>query len=945
MQAGVLNQGAIDVTNRVPDPRSTNPALYRSTGALSLGTIDGITSVRNLATTANVLEMVIDKRYYSDVEGFQVGDKIYWSADVRVTAPMNVQLTVSFYAGGNEDTVASITPQTPADGWVRHYAVSTITATPAGSYFDFRIRPQQTSIPVGQGFYFRKMQITRNKETTYFDGSTPANASYTHEWSGVPNNSPSYRRLITSDDVMTYRSRVLVNGVERSVLSWSVSRELSGDLPNSVAGGAGVVQATGSVSWADSADVADGRLNPWDTSTGWIPATGDRVQIFAGDGVTEWSQFVGEIDTTSGDIGGGITSKIIDRIDDMSVSMNHSAISAVMPPIDPSEPYRRIGLSAVYVQDLALRRSGFYTTPSREFGAVLDVPMQSSCWPHVGSVRTCRRGTVTDNAPVWFTTSFGQAVSDVLATYEPSTAKPASSPVQISMVVAAGNAGVTMVRCFYGSNHLDLTATATMAQARVNGVVVAQVATTWPATIEAYFDGSTVEVRNSNGGVATGSGGLTGSTLMSSIQVVGDANARAAGIQVSHPTAPAHKFASIGFTPTAQIDPGPYHGHVGALPRQSGLTAADTLGSISEALLRPMWIDETGVARMISSVSLRNTISQRSYTTLDDIRELSWESNLLGVRSEVTAKYLWPSQTLRRDFAVTVWTNSNSDVLLSGDSITSIAEPGSNEDWIMVDPNPDVLGATGFDSLNRGIGTLAGGVYTDGATEVYASRPENNVLAVSMSEIVAGKWAITHTASTLTAGWQVELRTVSEQFVGTTNLWPMWWGKETAIVRAKERIEWVDKERTPTIAGTVGPKYEHDFGPWATGNISTNETFVIDQITNFVAEQVSKPAPVITGLRVGFDPRIQLGDVITISSPNLLGVNLRCLIIGVNTDAGDEYTQSFTVRIIEVTSDFTTYAQFAEAWGPTADYASFAAAWGAVATYADFNNNPLGGTA
>lgn len=945
MQAGVLNQGAIDVTNRVPDPRSTNPALYRSTGALSLGTIDGITAVRNLATTANVLEMVIDKRYYSDIEGFQVGDKIYWSADVRVTAPMNVQLTVSFYAGGNEDTVASITPQTPADGWVRHYAVSTITANPAGSYFDFRIRPQQTSIPVGQGFYFRKMQITRNKETTYFDGSTPANASYTHEWSGTPDNSASYRRLITSDDVMTYSSRVLVNGIERPVLSWSVSRELSGDLPHSVAGGAGVVQATGSVSWADSADVADGRLNPWDTSTGWIPATGDRVQIFAGDGVTEWSQFVGEIDTTSGDIGGGITSKIIDRIDDMSVSMNHSAISAVMPPIDPSEPYRRIGLSAVYMQDLALRRSGFYTTPNREFGAVLDVPMQSSCWPHVGAVRTCRRGTVTDNAPVWFTTSFGQAVSDVLATYEPSTAKPASSPVQISMVVAAGNAGVTMVRCFYGSNHLDLTATATMAQARVNGVVVAQVATTWPATIEAYFDGSTVEVRNSNGGSATGSGGLSGSTVMSSIQVVGDANARAAGIQVSHPTAPAHKFASIGFTPTAQIDPGPYHGHVGALPRQSGLTAADTLGSISEALLRPMWIDETGVARMISSVSLRNIISQRSYTTLDDIRELSWESNLLGVRSEVTAKYLWPSQTLRRDFAVTVWTNSNSDVLLSGDSITSIAEPGSNEDWIMVDPNPDVLGATGFDSLNRGIGTLAGGVYTDGTTEVYASRPEDNVLSVSMSEIVAGKWAITHTASTLPSGWQVELRTVSEQFVGTTNLWPMWWGKETAIVRAKERIEWVDKERTPTIAGTVGPKYDHDFGPWATGNINTNETFVIDQITNFVAEQVSKPAPVITGLRVGFDPRIQLGDVITISSPNLLGVSLRCLIIGVNTDAGDEYTQSFTVRIIEVTSDFTTYAQFAEAWGPTADYASFATAWGAVATYADFNNNPLGGTA
>src|SRR5690606_18395632 len=92
--------------------------------------------------------------------------------------------------------------------------------------------------------------------------------------------------LVTSD-VQAFTSRVLVNGVQRDFVSWSVDRELSGDLPAQVVAVSGITQATGSVEWAAETDIEDGSRNPWNRSTGWMPAKGDRVEIFAGDNVTE----------------------------------------------------------------------------------------------------------------------------------------------------------------------------------------------------------------------------------------------------------------------------------------------------------------------------------------------------------------------------------------------------------------------------------------------------------------------------------------------------------------------------------------------------------------------------------------------------------------------------------------------------------------------------------
>ncbi|ALQ32204.1 hypothetical protein ATC04_17785 [Arthrobacter sp. YC-RL1] len=170
---------------------------------------------------------------------------------------------------------------------------------------------------------------------------------------------------------MAYTSRVLVNGVVRPHLSWSVDRDLVGDLPEQVVAAGGVAQASGSIVWASDEDVSDGGRNPWNPSTGWIPAEGDKVQIFAGDGTSEWSQFVGVIDSSTGDIGGGFQSKIVDRIDDFSRKVRLPALVDVMPPVEGQTAFRRFRLSRASTSRRRCAGPGSTSSPRQRSGVWL----------------------------------------------------------------------------------------------------------------------------------------------------------------------------------------------------------------------------------------------------------------------------------------------------------------------------------------------------------------------------------------------------------------------------------------------------------------------------------------------------------------------------------------------------------------------------------------------
>lgn len=741
---------------------------------------------------------------------------------------------------------------------------------------------------------------------------------------------------LRSSDIREYQSYILVNGVIREALSWSVSRGLSGDLPEQVTSGAGITQATGSVEWG-TVDPVTKEVHPWDPSSGWIPMAGDRVQIYVTDGVTDWPQFVGVIDDATGAIGEyGVASKIVDNIDKFSARMDLPALLDAMPPIDQGAP-RRMRLSPRFYLMAAMRRAGYFMSPQAEDGCVLSVPAIGSMWPLLGTLTRCQRNSDPTGSPIG-----NVYMADVNAKYTPMVGRPATTPMSMSFGVPADNAGEVRMTCNYGDKNITMIFQNGQIRVSVNWVYVITKPADSATIFQLLLKNGQVRLRSNKGldvsaAVSIGSG----TTVLSRVDIVTATNGFVNGIQVSHP-ASTKEFEAVNFTPTATVTTGQFHEALAAGRGTEDMTAKELLDEIGQALLMPFWIDEAGNAKVIASDVLRNRAPVRTLTTLDDIKSLSWRRDLLGIRTQVSANYDSATINRRADYSLEVWASNESIVMGSNESHDTLIETPSDEAWIMVDEGLTIPGFSPLDKANKGIGTLAGGLYTDGVNEEWAFLPAD-VLTVDITRPKHGVWKIHHQTKALAAGKQVELRTWSGTFTGNTELWPYWWDKELPRLRAKAFVKFVQKTLGPVTAGKVGPELVHDCKTWATGHLETNETTIVQRIIDFIATQVTNPEPVIEGMDVVYDPRLQLGDVVTVSSPSLLGVEFRCLITGVDLSAGDSYTQSLTVRIISVTQTGVTYKQFADAWGGTASYETFNTAWGAISTYTDFNNDPLEG--
>lgn len=234
---------------------------------------------------------------------------------------------------------------------------------------------------------------------------------------------------------------------------------------------------------------------------------------------------------------------------------------------------------------------------------------------------------------------------------------------------------------------------------------------------------------------------------------------------------------------------------------------------------------------------------------------------------------------------------------------------------------------------------------TDGATSEWTNTGGVTNLDIALDTIGPQAWKFTHTAKNLTGAQQIQLRTQREDFSGTSVLWREWYGQNLPILRAKAAFTVVDVDYPAVTTGGVGPALEHDCGLWATSHLAGSETTVVKRIRDFLAEQVQAPHPVITGMSILPDPRLQLGDVITVDS-DLLGVSLRCLIVGKHSSGSrDGHDLTLDVRVLDVTVTATTWQAFEDALPDGMDYTAFEALWGPSATYTDFNNDPLRGQA
>lgn len=724
----------------------------------------------------------------------------------------------------------------------------------------------------------------------------------------------------------TFLSRVLVDGVERPHSSWDVSGEVGGDLPEQVTVLSGAVAATGTIEWARTSPVSERPVAPFGRGTGWLPPMGARVVIQEGDGTTWWTVFTGTIDSTSGDLNGSPVSKVVDDLDRLEKPFSHAALQRIMPPRYRAESsYRGVGLTHLYYVDAALRRAGFHALPPGGSSQAVSVPAQSSMWPELGTMLTGVNGG-TDGGP-WAVTHDGPdgaSISNVWATYSPNRAEAYGTPTRLSMTVAPDHAGTALMRAVWGGRTVLLSvASSRTVIAYLDNVEVCRLVLGAAVRVSLHIDDRAWELRTDTGASSAGTAASgSGSSILESVEIRVTSDGRAAGFHVGY-TNPSNRWEYTDFVPSARYDMSDQSllGLMDAGPAIEGTTCGQLLDEISAATLSAMWIDELGVFQWVPSRSLTGRTPVRTFTTADDILAMPWRDDLRSVRSGVVVKHRLPVCTRSRWDNV-IWQQGGSDSLESGGTASEFVTPGTDTDWVgrmspwlkLGEPGSATLAASNW-------GSLVGGVVTDGDTDVIAA----SELGVDVSQITPATWRIRYTAGTLPSGSKIEMRFPRQ----STTIWPRLLGEPLPVFRGWAKTEWASVETTSDSEWNGpgwAPALIHDLGVWL--NHESDNT-VPQRLANGLAVVTRAPMPVITGMDLWPDPRIQRGDVIRIDSAAYLGARFNALVTGVDRSRGESSVMSVTIRLLSLT---TVGSQTYEEWSASHPGALTYQQWAALTT-------------
>lgn len=107
---------------------------------------------------------------------------------------------------------------------------------------------------------------------------------------------------------------------------------------------------------------------------------------------------------------------------------------------------------------------------------------------------------------------------------------------------------------------------------------------------------------------------------------------------------------------------------------------------------------------------------------------------------------------------------------------------------------------------------------------------------------------------------------------------------------------WADSVSTALTGATQdAPTLTHDVGWWV------QDAGARQRIADFLAASTATPRPVLRGVSVEPDARRELGDIVTLSDPEVTGMDYRCLIVGIDDSIGDRWEQSCTFRVLSTT--------------------------------------------
>lgn len=748
---------------------------------------------------------------------------------------------------------------------------------------------------------------------------------------------------------------VRVNGVERPHATVTWGQDLASALPEQVAAGGAFAHRTGTIVW-HRAPVNGNLPSPWSTQGGWVPTAGQAVTVDAVDGQGhEVRCFTGLIDTVGGDRSGGMTSRIVDRIDDFNRTVRLEALTEIGAPWKDDGSIRYTAPTNAWVADDILRQCGYYSTPPKPPGHILDAPLQGTVYTYAeapaysnAQLLDAQSYDGTSTNPQWkgggeFTSI---ALHNARLQWAPYTG-PGSGrdQLRVSLVVHPNHrapATVTVTKSNGATATVKVTGSKRVAVGtrpagghQVTREVFAIPQSTDITVVSVIFRAGAVDVATSAGQSATLAIG-TPVGAVATIDLIADSGAAISGLQVSDPAASGGHVATT-WTPSAVVRYGWHAWLQKVTPSIRDENAKAVLEEFASNLLTPVWLDEYGVARVAATNDLFTQPAVIGVDTISTVADLEWSLTLQDVRDRVEVTW--------SDVAITVNTKDNKKrVELWEGSRTHLTNGVKHQEHIEVPDDEEWLGMPApadFDNIyfiqalpddpaqqairaefNDGIGSYYGGMRestTDDQVEVAAN------VGSSLLKLTPWKW--THEIL-------ARPNNVSLQVPETTQFARRFWGKGMPLIRGVAKVvrrdglavKWSTKDSRRTLT--------HDMGRWCT------QATHAEEFARWVHSFTSKPHPVIPRMVIKFDPRVNVGTVIQTDSRQHHGVAFQGLVVSADHDPESD-TTTVAVRVVETRTTLGSYNDLRLAWNG-ASYNTLQALWASInGTYDVLKNDPL----
>lgn len=748
-----------------------------------------------------------------------------------------------------------------------------------------------------------------------------------------------------------WRRIVLVAGVERKASSVSWDGEISSDLPDPVAGVSGVSARTGNVTWAPQQIVQERPESPWQRRSNWPPAPGARVEIWAGDSATSWLVFTGRIDVTTGS-GDSLTSRIVDDSDALSALVSIPAAAELMPasydPATPSVTWEHVGtaLEPWHTAYRAMQAAGFgIAKPAITTGTrLVEADLQGSLVALVGRLQVAS----ADKALAW-ASGYTYLQAGTVRYHPVSAESPFGLRVWLrwhgtSSAVNIQFAGGTSISFRFSRTGSTVTIEYTVRSGGYDGPIQYQTTNNFTAEFgsetwaEVFIQPNVTTAR-----VVIPTAGATTATPNSSIELTFPVTQTYAvgavveDVRVITGTV-AFQVGSISLAGWRAAVSTTFSNKVRAwgkgLVEATGATntilnrkASDILTEVGQATLTAIFFDEHGVLNFAPTNILHTGTPVKTVTTAQDIFELGWMESLLTRRKQIRVDYRETAISLAKRVEVLLYQPTNSRQIGDREIVEEFVGPDGDSEWFEPDMNFLPITLVDIANFNLGRNSWFGGVYRSVSDDdTYLRETE---LAVGAGEIEQGRrWLLRHR--------NLSWHDVSLMAPPASNaIYAKWLSVPLPILRGRGRVDFTDSHVVAnTGAPSWAPALEHDLGAYGKKSDAT-------RVRDWLAARLGGGITTLTDLAIAYDPRLQLGDVITVESMQFYGFTLDALIVGKSESHDDSGAQmSLTVRVLNARTTLTTYEDFEKAYqGST--YSALETAWSG-ATYAALENDPTG---